>query len=269
MRAGVFISALLHVALITLAVSGLPFSAGDTDNENDIVIIPVDVVRAEDITAAPRIKPPPAPRKKPPQRRVAELPDALESVPTLEKAVRPRARPKVPQRRRTARLAPRVKPRPPSRYDAGKIAALLDKREAEKKKNPPPVETARKDSKIVDLDAGAVVATVNRRRLTASLRDAMRSQIERCWIVPAGARDAGKLTIRIRIFLNRDGSLARPPEIMDRSRMNKAGQEFWRAAAEGARRAVQKCAPLDLPREHFDIWRVTELTFEPGKMLGG
>ena len=269
MRAGVFISALLHVALITLAVAGLPFSADDSGNDNDIVIIPVDVVRAEDVAAAPKIKPPPAPRKKRPQRRVAEVPDALDNVPTFDKAVRPRARPKAPQRRRTARLAPRVKPRPPSRFNVGKIAALLDKREREKKKNPPPAETDRNAKKVVDLDAGAVVATVNRRRLTASLRDAMRVQIERCWIVPAGARDAGALTIRIRIFLNRDGSLARPPEIIDRSRMNKAGQEFWRAAAEGARRAVQKCAPLDLPREHFDIWRVTELTFEPGKMLGG
>ena len=75
--------------------------------------------------------------------------------------------------------------------------------------------------------------------------------------------------MKIRIYLLPDGNLARPPEIVDQMRMNLPGQGYFRVAAESARRAVQRCAPLKLPVESYDIWRDTELTFDPKEMLEG
>ena len=102
--------------------------------------------------------------------------------------------------------------------------------------------------------------------LTMSEIDAIRYQIQQCWSVPAGARDAEDLVVRVRVFLNSDGTIARPPEIVDSGRRDT----FFLAAAESARRAVLKCTPLkNLPVEKFRQWQELTLTFNPRDMLGG
>src|SRR5204863_9437429 len=105
--------------------------------------------------------------------------------------------------------------------------------------------------------------------MTVSELDAFRAAVERCWSVPAGARDAQSLRVTTRVFLNPDGTLAKTPEIVDEARMNRTGEENFRTAAESARRAVQRCAPYRmLPANKYDTWREVELTFDPTRMLG-
>lgn len=274
MREGFYISAFIHVVVVAIAMTGLPFL--ETAREVMPEVIPVEFIDIAELSSAPeREKParsepePEVPKPKPKPQRQIEPPRAIEnSVPLPDNIAKPRAKPAPPKKRQTASLAPRAKPRPPKRFDSGRISALLDKRQetrqAEIQDRKQPDKNATSDLKIKSR-----FAALDQQRLTASLSDAMRAQIERCWIIPAGARDARDLTITIRVSLNPDGSLARPPEIVDAKRMFQKGQEFYRVAAEGARRAVQKCAPLDLPVEHYEIWRVSELTFDPSKMLGG
>ena len=73
-----------------------------------------------------------------------------------------------------------------------------------------------------------------------------------------------KLTLRI--FLNQNGTLLRAPEVVESARM---GEPTFRAAAESAVRAVQRCAPYTvLPAQKYDTWRNIELTFDPSKVLG-
>ncbi len=274
MREGILISAALHLAAITLAITGLPWL--EIEPPDVPTAIPVEIVNVKELSAAPRPKPVPPrkarKRKAEPARRAASPPVPKDAVPTLAEARKPKPKPKpkaaLKRQRMTAHITPRAKPKPPTRFDPERIAALLNKipDEEEDKPEPEAAPEERKETKLPKIRSR--VAELDRARLTASLRDAMRSQIERCWIIPAGARDAERLTIKIRIFLNPDGSLARPPEIVDQARMYRPGQEYFRVAAESARRAVQKCAPLKLPREHYDIWRESELTFDPSKMLG-
>ncbi|HEY8351936.1 MAG TPA: hypothetical protein VIK87_05285, partial [Sphingomonadales bacterium] len=106
-----------------------------------------------------------------------------------------------------------------------------------------------------------------RRQLSAGLQDLIRSQIQPCWSVPAGAQSAENLQVEIRIYLHPNGALARAPEIVDTARM--ARDDYYRVAAESARRAVQRCAPLKLPPETYDLWREIVLSFDPKDMLGG
>ena len=96
--------------------------------------------------------------------------------------------------------------------------------------------------------------------------DAIKQQIERNWSVPAGAKDAANLVVRIHISLNPDGSLSGPPQIVDQSRM---GDDYYRAAAESALRAIYKSEPLKLPPDKYESWRDITLTFDPKEMLGG
>ena len=62
--------------------------------------------------------------------------------------------------------------------------------------------------------------------------------------------------------------MSKPPEIADT--VNKRNNPFYVTAAESARRAVLKCAPLkNLPVEKFARWREFTLTFNPREELGG
>jgi hypothetical protein len=102
--------------------------------------------------------------------------------------------------------------------------------------------------------------------LTLSEVDALRAQIERCWIVQAGARYAEDLVVTLRVFLNPDGSLRSEPKVVEGDRL--AADPFFRAAAESAIRAVLKCEPFKMPVTKYDRWREIELTFDPREMLG-
>jgi hypothetical protein len=103
--------------------------------------------------------------------------------------------------------------------------------------------------------------------MTMSEIAAIRYQIQQCWSIPAGARDAENLVVRIKVFLNSDGSLSKAPEIVGG---NGASDPFYRTAAESARRAILKCSPLkNLPAAKYARWREITLTFNPRDMLGG
>jgi hypothetical protein len=180
--------------------------------------------------------------------------------------------------------APKQKPQPPKpKFDINKVAALLDKRvkdqpPAEEKPEQKPQDKPRSIAELVEnalKDRPQPQASPSPDRaldqpMTMSEIDAIRYQIQRCWSVPAGARDAGDLVVRLRVFLNPDGSLSRAPEIVEGGRAPSVGEEFYRAAAESARRAVQVCSPLkNLPPAKYEKWRELTLTFNPKDMLGG
>jgi hypothetical protein len=184
---------------------------------------------------------------------------------------KPEARPEPPKPEPPKPEPPRqvVKPEPKpepkqEKFSFDKIAALLDK----KKPTPQSEETDKRSrSQSAPPASAAPSAATLADQLTMSEKDLIRAQIERKWNVPAGARDARSLKIRVRFALNPDGSVRGMPEIVDRSRMD---DPFYRAAAESAVRAVLQASPLqDLPPRKYDAWRDVELTFDPKEMLGG
>lgn len=258
MRRELTVSAGIHVAILVVAVIGFDWFSDDPLIDLDVVEIEfVDTIEEE--TQAPEEQPAPEPEPEPVRQAEAPAPEPI-AVPE------PRERPKVepepkPKPRPIPNVTPRAKPKPPSRLNTAALAALLDKRqeetEAEAKQKP---TEPRPDIKINENRSTLDVA-----RISAGVKQAIRSQIERCWSAPAGASYAETLIVRIQIFLRPDGSLARLPKILDERRMQR--DQFFRAAAEAARRAVQKCAPLDLPRENYDVWREVVLNFDPSRML--
>ena len=140
-------------------------------------------------------------------------------------------------------------------FDADRIAALIDR--TPRKRSAP-----ERPSKITSRTTQPLAG----QPLTLSEVDFLKTQIERCWIVQAGARYAEDLVVTIRVFLNPDGSLRREPQIVDDERL--AGDPFFRAAAESAIRAVLKCEPFKIPFTKYHRWREIELTFDPREILG-
>jgi len=100
--------------------------------------------------------------------------------------------------------------------------------------------------------------------MTMSEIDAVRRQIERCWNVPAGAKDAKDLVVEIHVTLNPDGTV-RETRIVDQSRVQS--DSFFRTAAESATRAILQCQPFKLPPEKFSLWEDMTLTFNPKDIL--
>ena len=76
------------------------------------------------------------------------------------------------------------------------------------------------------------------------------------------------LTVRIRLKLNKDGSIL-SSEILDNVRMNRPGQGFYKVLAESALRAVRLCNPLKMPATGHSKWKDLQLNFDAKEMLKG
>jgi len=308
MRTPLITSIAMHTGLVVVLYFGLPnwflpSAAVEQPVVVELVMIADDTVAAlapaapePDPTPPPPPPPPPAPPAPPappepepapepepiPEPEPAPLPEpapAPEIIPEPEVAAilpvdnplpaaarKPRAKPQAPKIVFTPK--PRTKPEPPRdapEFDPTRIAALLDQT--------PDEEPAREQAAEIPPEETPPVITrtapTQNRPLTISEIDAFRAQIERCWSVPAGAVDAENLVVTLQIFLNPDGTLAGSPIIMEQTRMNRPGQESFRAAAESALRAVLKCEPYGmLPVESYELWQEIELKFDPIAMLG-
>ena len=93
----------------------------------------------------------------------------------------------------------------------------------------------------------------------------IRSQLEACWRLEPGARQAEDLVVKVRVLLNQDGSV-REAQVEDVSRM--VGDAYYRSAAENALRAIHKCSPFSgLPLRRYAVWRDITLNFNPSEMF--
>ena len=145
-------------------------------------------------------------------------------------------------------------------FDPNKIAALIDKSKEEtadiqQKKR---LEITQDQDSTVSLDKG----------LTITQEDAIKAQIFKCWNIPLGLPYNEDLTVRIRLKLNKDGSIL-SSEILDHVRMNRPGQGFYKVLAESALRAVRLCNPLKMPATGHDKWKDLQLNFDAKEMLKG
>lgn len=272
-RNGLVFSGIFHVGVVAIGVFGLPSLTRDLPDIAEP--IPVEIVKIDDVNRSKPTPQPEAPREKPkPQQVAAAEPPRAAPAPAAASAAdavplpdaKPKSKPKPKETRRAVNMAsvqPRAKPRPPSKFDATRVAALLDKSIKEDTPDAPVQKDANLDKAVKAVQRSRFQA----REATATIAAALSSQVSRCWIIPGGAKGAESLSVRIRMWLNPDGSLARTPQHLDVSRMNR--DEFFRIAAEQAMRAVNKCAPYELPKDSYDLWRDVEFNFDPRRMLGG
>lgn len=263
------IAALAHLLLlaalsVAIRLAPPPFAPGD--------ITPVEFVDIGATTASPSPSPPVvAPARPVPQPE----PDAAEAAPPepLPLEPPPPAPPPpapAPPRDTAVQEAvvaepPRPAPRPgraqappgPQPFDASALEALIDRSASRSSRRPPP-----------GLAAGARGSAPGAPgpQVLASLEAAIRAQIAPCWNPPVGGQDVKAMTVTFRIRLNRDGSLAAPPEFVSQTGATEANAAYARAFAETARRAVLRCSPLDLPADLYPQWREFELNFDPRMM---
>ncbi|MGH6872818.1 MAG: hypothetical protein ACREHE_15050 [Rhizomicrobium sp.] len=253
---------LLHAAVI--AATFFTFA-----HRLDIVTDSTSTVPVDLITIAPKtnITPQVTEQKAPPKdQQVTPQPDqpvvptptpapsqpAEAAPPKLDAAAKP-----VP----TPTPAPRAKPQPaapdkkPSADQA--LAALLNKLTA-------PAATP----KNIKVGSRTINGVGDMNQMNADLKAALQGEIAQCWSPPVGAPHPERLIVDFELFLNKDGSVAQPPQLSADSAAAAAGDPFMRAAVDAARRAIYTCAPYKLPPDRYNDWRDITFTFDPAKMVG-
>ena len=217
------------------------------------------VAEAAPLDPAPE-PPPPEPAPVPEPAKATEPVPAPEPPPPPKEAVAkpvpapvPRPRPAPPKKVQVAAVQP-TEEKEESFTD--EISAILDKSKPTGSTTPaetPPTLGSRSGSMVDQMSLDELAA--------------LRAKIQQCWnisgLVPP---DASELIVKVKIFLDQDGSLSpsQPPQIL------KAGtSEFARTSAEAAVRAIRRCAPYQLPAEKYASWQEVDITFDPSEMFGG
>jgi outer membrane biosynthesis protein TonB len=147
-------------------------------------------------------------------------------------------------------------PKQQPKFDSNRIAALLDKRDAQRR-----VATGSTLSNTPALGT----ATGQAVSLSQNELDALRARLRDCWNVPVGLAEARDLVVTIRILFNKDGSLLAEPRLM-----NNGSHPAFQAASESALRAVRSCAPYSfLPVAKYEAWKDVIIDFDPRDMFRG
>jgi len=238
---GLFGSVALHAGIVAACLFTWTHSLDIPDLSAPVV--PVDLVTVADQTnIAPMVKEeeptPPVPEMVQPALQQIQEPK-IEIAPSPDKVL------------------PAQKPAPPKPSTEDAFNQMLNN--LTKPQTKP--KTARPGAQTV-AGIGAQSA------MTADLRSMLQSEIYRCWSPPVGAPRPEKLIVSYELFLNRDGSVAQPPQLTAASMAAVASDPYMRAAAEAARRAIYTCAPYRLPADRYNQWNDVTFTFNPSDMMG-
>ena len=297
MRIAAAISATLHIAVFLFVWLGVLPSAPPTIAPAQVIDVEIATEQAKPAPkqkpvakAKPKPAPPPPPpprRPPPPKPQLAAKPPETEAVPapkpppdvTPIPKPKPKAeklpKPKPKKAAQKPRPRPKAKPKPPKpKLDFASVLKTVDKLERKppqpQKRKPKeakkPVSPMQQVAEALKRKKPAPRLDLARRGITVGDVDAIRRQIEPCWNLPAGARDAHKMVVEIKATVGPDGRV-RTAEIVDRARTTN--DRFFRSMAESAVRAMlnPRCQPLKLSAEKYHQWRNMTLTFYPGEMF--
>lgn len=282
MRKATAISAGLHAAVLlwaTLSFSGKTFDVTPAES------LPVDLVSEKDFSEmtkgvkdAPKVETPkplvekkaeespkPIEEAKPKVTEKKELEAAKEMAPPPEPQP-PKPDPiaeKLKQQdepKQQAKVEPKPLPpkKPPQKqqpkFDANKIAALLDKRDPQRN-----VATGIETNATPSLGTATGMAA----KLSQSEIDALRARLMALWNPPVGMQDAEQTQVTIRIRFRKDGTLAMGPQVIT----SGSGAQF-NAMRDSAVRAVFVGQPYTMLRpEHYDLWKEIDFTFDTTQMF--
>lgn len=280
MRTASAISTGLHAAVLLWALISF---AGETFKVTPAESLPVDIISDKEfseMTKGVKDAPKPVEQPKPLVEKKDEPTPKVEDfkTPITEKkdVIKPSAQKQEPapqvkpdliadkikkDEKQVAKEEPKPLPpkKPPApkqpKFDADKIAALLDQR------------TPERQTITGDAPSAPTMGTAmgNASQLSQSELDALRARLMALWNPPVGIQNPENYVIRVHILLGRDRKLTAPPILLSH------GQDAtYEAAAASALRAVIRGQPFDMLKpEHYQTWRDIEVTFDPREMFGG
>ncbi len=209
---------------------------------------------------APQPKPTPAPEKAPEPKpeKAPEPTPKPEPAPEEDTPPEPPESPAPPETEgKMADVRPRAKPEPPDAFTqieevVGDLARQADEK-AEEEKDAGGGKTGEDQSlsEMLGGIGGSETPHKATQKLTISEIDAIRHKVQKNWNLPAGAKNAREMVVRIRLRVAPDGRVLEAT-IVDRGRMRD--NPFFRSMAESARRAVFAASPLPIPEDKYGLF---------------
>jgi colicin import membrane protein len=196
----------------------------------------------------PEPKPPEQREKKDPEPKVDPIAEALKKE---------EARKQAPQKAEAKVPTPPKKPAQQSpKFDADRIAALLDKRDPQRRSAA---------GETLSSTPALGVPTGTAAKLAQSELDALRARIVQLWNPPGGLINPEEFIVRVRIRLNPDGRLASPPQVL-----NSGNGTLFAATRDSAVRAILRGQPFDmLSPAKYESWKEIEINFDPRDVYRG
>jgi len=245
-----FFAFLAHAGVVVagvISLSGEPMKAESTP----MIWIPFDLVEISDSTNLTAVAPVPELTEDNREQAMTEtnaapapsMPPPEEDTVSFEP---PKEKPKDLPKQTEANPAP-AKPAKSFNSDLDDILASISKDPPKQKNNSANTAPAAADE-APRLGAG------DRRRMTASVTDAIRSQLisNRCWADHSDMADARRLRATIRVWFGRNGKFSKRYEMIAPSR-EPTGDPPLQAFITHARRALDMCNNIGwvVPEEYF------------------
>jgi len=275
-RSGMAVSLITHLAVLTV---GLGYAGVQPFETTPVEAIAVDLVSPEEVKEATKevpVTPPldipdlsakvqPAPPPTPPpaaqqqQQQASQQPAPTPSPNPKSMARQAALQPQPAASQPTAPQPAAAQPPPPQPASpwlpnlAGAAQPDLSvKYQVNLGLSPPPNS---------DFDAPAMSAA----KVETSDIAKFRERLKACSTLPASIAPTDKITIMLRASFLTDGTLARPPLLIEASASAK-GPLLMQAAIK----ALQECQPYAvLPADKYDEWKVLDLSFTPRDFRGG
>ena len=97
---------------------------------------------------------------------------------------------------------------------------------------------------------------------TATIIDALRSQLNSCFSPPVASREM-KIVVPVHFALNQDGTVSGQPESQDAS-----GDPIHDSVGRAGVAAIMECQPFKLPPENYDLWKDNVFNFDSSNASG-
>lgn len=279
------LSLLLHAFAIFLMVVGLP-AIFQRETEIQPTAMTVEIVPIKDISNIPK------PQKPKPIRKEEPKPEPKKEKPTPPKKEEKKPEPKPEEKKPEPEKVPEPEPK--------KVEEKKPEPKKEEKKPEPKKEESKPEpKKDEDAEFEEVLKNLNKTKsseetpkektdkptpdstksvsdsydptkpLSISEIDMIRSQFQKCWSPPAGAKDDYSLRVEVRVLVNPDGTV-KEAGLQPGQAGKYSSNPFFRAAADAAIRAVRHpdCNPLkNLPADKYGTWKDMIVTFDPKEIL--
>jgi hypothetical protein len=268
MTAGLAGSTALHAGVLLFLLLGMP----DLEVAPTLIVVPINIVRLGEKTQSPTADQ----LASLPQERASEaaqqpapaaIPrEATPSPPVQREAAKPALPKHAPEPRpdRVAALPPMPKDRQPeaARQAAPEEALAARLKQLSQLRQPPapvPPAPANQDGAGWSNVTAATTLGAHGGHATYGVKDFIRAQVVRHWILDRRPPGAGGWQVSIHILLEPDGTVVQS-EIVDEPRY--ATDRAYKDFALSARNAVWLSSPIRLPPDAYDIARDIVVDFD-------
>ena len=291
-RHGLVISALGHVGLLAAvllyAQAGAPHDAIPPDAMLVEMVTPQEMPRlsgapspehnsgtqqkGQSQTANAERDQPPVPPSPPTPQRQPQQKDQRQAQRDLKPPPKPQEQQKQ-EPQKEAPPAPAQKETPPlTEAEKGEVAMVEKPADAPSPSTEETPEEADSAAGLAQLallggrlGGGFAAPPINSPLVGYDFTTEFRERVSACVSLPPGVSRTDKINVSLRVFLNRDGTLAAEPQLLDQNPSAKQ-LAIVRSFIEG----LHKCQPYTmLPQEHYKQWKQLDLMVYPLNSFGG